>query len=250
MGTNEWVCKVILPSVSFASLVTPSDEELKQLPVVEFSESCIMLLLQYINFWIGYCRVGTSLSKTAVSIDCFEACDKAVLLPAAFPPSPYSPQGLLCVLPLNLVSIQDPMLSLQDYVAHYREWGPPPTPLPLQCGQARVSKAQQPCGHDAQSGSLPDAVSINGRRVFLCSFNGVVFQVTTHSLLRWNIFHFQTTQIPIDSDESGDEEVMNEAVGLGARPEYPNDPNDHIDVDTDQSDGNSWATEDQEDNPG
>ena len=38
MGESEWASKVVLPSVSFASLVTPSEEDLKQLPLVEFSE--------------------------------------------------------------------------------------------------------------------------------------------------------------------------------------------------------------------
>jgi protein-L-isoaspartate O-methyltransferase len=41
MGETEWTCKVVLPSVSFASLVTPSDEDIKQLPLVEFSENII-----------------------------------------------------------------------------------------------------------------------------------------------------------------------------------------------------------------
>lgn len=40
MGETEWTCKVVLPSVSFASLVTPSDEDMKQ-PLVEFSENIL-----------------------------------------------------------------------------------------------------------------------------------------------------------------------------------------------------------------
>lgn len=43
VGESEWTCEVVLPSVSFASLVPPSDEELKQLPVVEFSERSLYI---------------------------------------------------------------------------------------------------------------------------------------------------------------------------------------------------------------
>ena len=73
--------------------------------------------------------------------------------------------------------------AVQDYVAHYREWGPPPPPLPLQCGQARP---QQPtCSAPVQ----PNTVSINGRRVILCSFNGVVFQVCRLSVDKGCVRH-------------------------------------------------------------
>lgn len=38
MAELEWTTEVILPSVSFAPLITPTDEELKHLSPVEFSE--------------------------------------------------------------------------------------------------------------------------------------------------------------------------------------------------------------------
>ena len=44
VGESEWVCKVVLPSVSFASLVTPSPDDLKRLPLVEFSKQCLAQL--------------------------------------------------------------------------------------------------------------------------------------------------------------------------------------------------------------
>ena len=45
-------------------------------------------------------------------------------------------------------------------------------PLPLKCNEGSVTTGNKP-SHD----SMTDTVSMNGRRVLLCSFNGVVFQV-------------------------------------------------------------------------
>ena len=58
---------------------------------------------------------------------------------------------------------------------------------------------------------MADTVSINGRRVLLCSFNGVVFQVasvsacTGHSPLA--VLHLQ---LPLEAAESSDEDDSNE----------------------------------------
>ena len=57
-------------------------------------------------------------------------------------------------------------------MAHFREWSPPPMPFPLKCNEESVATGNKP-SHD----SMTDTVSINGRRILLCSFNGVVFQV-------------------------------------------------------------------------
>ena len=96
--------------------------------------------------------------------------------------------------------------SCQEYVAHYREWGPLPAPLPLHCAQTQQDRPQQLPSPARQSGPMANAVSINGRRVFLCSFNGVVFQVRQLSYCLGSPYLSRYWQIPIDSDDSGDEQ--------------------------------------------
>ena len=104
-------------------------------------------------------------------------------------------------------------------MAHYREWGPQPAPLPLHCAQTQQDRPQQLPSPAKQSGPMANAVSINGRRVFLCSFNGVVFQVCQSSYCLGSPYLSRYWQIPIDSDDSGDEQRNDhggEAVGYSS----------------------------------
>lgn len=94
VGESEWTCEVVLPSVSFASLVLPSDEELKQLPVVEFSERSLYLPCTCTPVLCN-CRVGARLPKAPVPDGSTETHDKTVLFPRPFPSSSSAPQGLV-----------------------------------------------------------------------------------------------------------------------------------------------------------
>ena len=81
-------------------------------------------------------------------------------------------------------------------MSHYREWGPPPSPIKTLCPIDHAKKAEREAKREenndrhgnAASGNGPSrnapsfaqSVDLNGRRVLLCNFNGITFQVGSH----------------------------------------------------------------------
>ena len=95
---------------------------------------------------------------------------------------------------------------IQDYISHFREWGEPSPPVKTLCpiDPDKIGKKWSVGGDDSnkegdgerkrrrnhsgprgrprgEQGLLPPsvahAVHINGRKVLLCNFNGIIFQV-------------------------------------------------------------------------
>lgn len=161
VSLTEWATDVILPSVSFAPLILPSAESVKDMQALEIpvephslKQLCRLAVLGYIHR---------------------ERYSDIPRLP--LPP------------------------HLKDYVSHYHDWPPTPPPIRTQCPIIRSKEEgsgdddngrKRRRGDSTHNSRAPPqmahAVSINGRRMLLCNFNGIIFQV------------------PIDSDDSDNEE--------------------------------------------